>query len=56
MTNEEIDSWVEDHITAPKDSEVASAVLQWGKLIAHKFYDIGWETGFVACEKSLNVN
>ena len=53
MTNEEIDKWVEDHLTAPKDSKEAPAVLQWGKLIAHKFYDIGWETGFDACENSL---
>lgn len=53
MTNEEIDKWVEDHINAPKDSKEAPAVLQWGKLIAHKFYDIGRETGFDACENSL---
>ena len=45
MTNEEIDKWVEEHVTAPEDSKIRPAVVEWGKKVAHKFYDLGKEEG-----------
>ena len=41
MTNLEIDKWVEDHVEAPKNSTIAPSVIEWGKIIAHKFYNQG---------------
>lgn len=55
MTNEEIDKWVEDHIKAPENSVVREAAIQWGKIIAHKFYELGCKAGFDACKQSLNM-
>ena len=45
MTDQEIDKWVEDHIVAPEGSEIARVAIIWGKIIAHKFYEIGKEEG-----------
>ena len=59
MTPEEIDKWVEDHMKWESDSEypvLFIKIVQWSKDIAHKFYDIGWNEGFDACKKSLNVD
>lgn len=55
MTDEEIDKWVEDHIKAPENSVVREAAIQWGKIIAHKFYELGCKAGFDACKQSLNI-
>lgn len=41
MTNEEIDKWVEEHVTAPEGSDTRPAVVEWGKIVAHKFYELG---------------
>ena len=45
MTHEEIDKWVEEHVEAPKDSLDAAACIEWGKIIAHKFYELGLKDG-----------
>lgn len=41
MTKEEIDRWVEDHIKTPEDSQIRESAVEWGKLVAHKFYEQG---------------
>ena len=41
MTDQEIDKWVEEHVTAPEDSKIKPAVVEWGKMVAHKFYELG---------------
>lgn len=41
MTDQEIDRWVEEHVTAPEDSDIKPAVVEWGKVVAHKFYKLG---------------
>lgn len=59
MTDQEIDKWVEEHINCPETSPMRKhyePILQWGKMIAHKFYGLGWDEGFDTCKKSLNVD
>ena len=57
MTHEEIDKWVEDHISVPPEEELTEhttvvypklipALIEWGKNIAHKFYEIGYVAGY----------
>ena len=47
MTHEEIDKWVEDHAqfhgdwTDEKSVQKKQAILEWAKMIAHKFYELG---------------
>lgn len=52
MTDKEIDKWVEEHIVVPPDNEISEwkrpiyadivpAIIEWGKVIAHKFYNLG---------------
>ena len=41
MTQEEIDQWVEDHIKTPENSKIREAAVKWGKMVAHKFYELG---------------
>lgn len=41
MTDQEIDKWVEEHVTAPENSDTRPAVVEWGKIVAHKFYNLG---------------
>lgn len=52
MTDQEIDNWVEEHIKVPPKEELnehttvvypqlVPALIEWGKVIAHKFYRIG---------------
>lgn len=55
MTPEEIDKWVEDHVKAPENSVDAPAAIKWGKLIAHKFYELGCKAGAEAFKQSLNM-
>ena len=31
---------------APENSVDAPAAIKWGKIIAHKFYEVGWVDGF----------
>lgn len=56
MTNEEIDKWVEEHIKVPPKEELSEhtkvvypllvpAIIEWGKIIAHKFYELGKKEG-----------
>ena len=45
MTDEEIDKWVEEHVTAPEDSDIRPAVVEWGKIVAHKFYELEKQDG-----------
>ena len=47
MTDQEIDKWVEEHVTAPEDSKIKPAVVEWGKMVAHKFYELGKEEGAI---------
>ena len=55
MTDEEIDKWVEEHVTAPEDSDTRPAVVEWGKKVAHKFYELGCKAGAEAFKQSLNM-
>ena len=55
MTHEEIDKWVEEHVTAPEDSKIRPAVVEWGKIVAHKFYELGCKAGAEAFKQSLNM-
>lgn len=32
---------MEEHVTAPEDSDIKPAVVEWGKVVAHKFYKLG---------------
>lgn len=44
MTDQEIDKWVEEHLVCPETSPMRKhykPILQWGKAIAHKFYELG---------------
>lgn len=41
MTDQEIDKWVEEHVTAPEGSDTRPAVVEWGKIVANKFYNLG---------------
>ena len=52
MTDQEIDKWVEEHIKVPPKEELnehttvvypklVPALIEWGKIIAHKFYKLG---------------
>lgn len=44
MTDQEIDKWVEEHFDCPVTSPMRKhyePILQWGKIIAHKFYELG---------------
>lgn len=52
MTDQEIDKWVEEHVVVPPDDELSEAkrpiyadivppIIEWGKNIAHKFYELG---------------
>ena len=52
MTDQEIDRWVEEHIKVPPKEELSKytsvvypklipALIEWGKVIAHKFYKLG---------------
>ena len=46
MTDQEIDKWVEEHIVAPPEgSKHKSAAIEWGKIVAHKFFMKGVEEG-----------
>ena len=56
MTNQEIDKWVEGHIVVPPDDEISEerrpiyadivpSIIEWGKIIAHKFFMKGVEEG-----------
>ena len=52
MTYQEIDRWVEEHIKVPPKEELNEhttvvypklipALIEWGKVVAHKFYKLG---------------
>ena len=52
MTDQEIDKWVEEHIKVPPKEELGEhtavvypllvpALIEWGKVVAHKFYKLG---------------
>jgi hypothetical protein len=48
MTDQEIDKWVEEHVTWPLDvtkpqMKQIHAIIGWGKIVAHRFYKIGKE-------------
>ena len=54
MTDQEIDKWVEEHIKVPPKEELTEhttvvypklvpALIEWGKVVAHKFYKLGKE-------------
>ena len=60
MTDQEIDKWVEEHIKCPPKEELSKytsvvypklipALIEWGKVIAHKFYKLG------KSEKPINL-
>lgn len=51
MTDQEINKWVEEHIKVPPKeeldkhttvecSQLVPALIEWGKVIAHKFYKL----------------
>lgn len=52
MTGQEIDKWVEDHAqfhgdwTDEKSVQKKQAILEWAKMIAHKFYEKGYVAGY----------
>lgn len=52
MTDQEIDKWVEEHLTCPRDgvaridcNQLSDVLLRWGKGIAKKFYKLGLQDG-----------
>lgn len=71
MTDQEIDRWVEEHIKVPPKEELNEhttvvypklipAVIEWGKVIAHKFYELGKQSkekeySFKPTQEQLNA-
>lgn len=53
MTDQEIDSWVEEHVKCPYGKEVlrvncdelSRELLKWSKFVAKKFYKLGLQDG-----------
>lgn len=41
MTDQEIDKWVEEHLSDINDPAIRNHCIRLGQIIAHKFYKLG---------------